>query len=200
MLYAKYSFHVLSDYDLRSFPARWLAMEILVSFDCACNTTNALINLIKNIKEKSRWDDDECWQTSALMPTRIIILHPSLSRKWCFISKAWRKLTCRIMMLLVIKFFYLHVNTINLAVLPFNLRPHIYCHILQIANHGRHLLHILLHFILTSVMCDPGEKTEEMTEKSIPNMQPTKIYLSSHLFPFLTLTYAIAPSAHNQKK
>ena len=50
---------------------------------------------------------------------------------------------------------YLEIYPIQLGVLVANLGSHIRCHIAQISNHGRHLLHIFFHLFFTIVISNP---------------------------------------------
>ena len=50
---------------------------------------------------------------------------------------------------------YLEIYPIQLGVLVADLGSHIRCHIAQISNHGRHLLHIFFHLFFTIVISNP---------------------------------------------
>lgn len=51
---------------------------------------------------------------------------------------------------------YLLHDPIDLAVLGVDLLTHVQCHVTQISNDAPHLLQVLIHLILPSVICYPG--------------------------------------------
>ena len=51
---------------------------------------------------------------------------------------------------------YLGVDSVELVVLVLNFRAHVDGHVTQIADHGAHLAHVALHFILAGVLGDPA--------------------------------------------
>lgn len=50
---------------------------------------------------------------------------------------------------------HLLVYSVDLSILRLNLASHVDGHIAQIADHCRHLTHIILHLFLSIVVCDP---------------------------------------------
>ena len=51
---------------------------------------------------------------------------------------------------------YLLIYSINLAILRFNLASHVDSHVAEVADHCRHLTHVVLHLFLSIVVGDSG--------------------------------------------
>lgn len=54
------------------------------------------------------------------------------------------------------RFTYLSVDPVDLPILILQLWAHVQGHIPQVSDHGVHLAHVLLHLVLTRVICYPA--------------------------------------------